>query len=111
MRRSQAMARRATLEISFGGSLNLNVHFHTIVIDGVFVREPDGALGFVELPEPTRDELQRLISSVARRAIAWLRRKQHLFVNRAEALNASEPTALDACVAVAMQRMKGCACA
>ena len=28
----------------FGGSLNLNVHFHTIVLDGVFVREPDGHL-------------------------------------------------------------------
>ena len=30
----------------FGGALNLNVHFHTLVVDGVFVREPDSSLGF-----------------------------------------------------------------
>ncbi len=87
----------------FGGSLNLNVHFHTIVIDGVFVREPDGELGFVALPEPTRDELHRLVANVARRALAWLRRHGHLTT---EPSSTTEPTALDACVAFAMQRIK-----
>ena len=25
----------------FGGSLNLNMHMHVVVLDGVFVRDPD----------------------------------------------------------------------
>jgi len=28
----------------FGGSLNLHVHFHTLVLDGVFVRAADDTL-------------------------------------------------------------------
>jgi hypothetical protein len=27
----------------FGGSLNLHVHFHTLVLDGVFVSDADGS--------------------------------------------------------------------
>ena len=88
----------------FGGSLNLNVHFHTIVIDGVFVRGPAGALGFVALPEPTREQLQALVASVARRATGWLRRQGHLSDEDPDA--GAELTALDACVALAMQRTK-----
>jgi hypothetical protein len=34
----------------FGGALNLNVHIHALVLDGVFARDADGALGF----HPTR---------------------------------------------------------
>lgn len=34
----------------FGGSLNLNVHFHALVLDGVFERLPDDAMRF----HPTR---------------------------------------------------------
>jgi hypothetical protein len=26
----------------FGGAVNAHLHFHTLVLDGVFVREPDG---------------------------------------------------------------------
>ncbi len=88
----------------FGGSLNLNVHFHTIVMDGVFLREPDGSLGFVPLPMPTRAELQQLVTAVSRRAIAWLRRHGHLSEDPVD-LDV-EPSALDACVALAMQRPK-----
>src|SRR5712691_11231947 len=30
----------------FGGGLNLNVHFHTLALDGVFARSPAGRLTF-----------------------------------------------------------------
>ena len=30
----------------FGGSLNLNVHFHALMLDGVFARRADGAMPF-----------------------------------------------------------------
>src|SRR5262249_21934494 len=40
----------------FGSGLNLNVHFHTLVFDGVFSRTPAGGLTFHPAfpPEPTR---------------------------------------------------------
>lgn len=50
----------------FGSSLNLNVHLHVIVVDGVFSRN-DGALLFTPAPPPTRDELHRVITEVKRK--------------------------------------------
>ena len=38
----------------FGGALNLNVHLHTLAVDGVFVREPNGSLRFVAACRRTR---------------------------------------------------------
>jgi hypothetical protein len=53
----------------FGGALNLNVHFHCILPDGVFVRD-DGGVRFVELPPPSDDE----VMEVLRRVVARLER-------------------------------------
>src|SRR5437660_187635 len=53
----------------FGGALNLNVHFHCVVPDGVFVRE-GGALHFVAVRPPTDEEVQTVLLRVAR----WLDR-------------------------------------
>src|SRR5438128_5692777 len=40
----------------FGGAVNVHLHFHTLVLDGVFVREPDGTLRFHRPPPPpTKD--------------------------------------------------------
>ncbi|MGE3842781.1 MAG: transposase [Vicinamibacterales bacterium] len=36
----------------FGGALNLNVHLHALVLDGVFARAGDGQLGFHRAPPP-----------------------------------------------------------
>ena len=38
----------------------LNVHFHTMALDGVYVREPSGALAFHALGAPTFDEVQQV---------------------------------------------------
>ena len=37
----------------FGGGLNLNIHFHTLVLDGVFTEGGGGTLPFRPLPPPT----------------------------------------------------------
>ncbi|HEY5720282.1 MAG TPA: transposase [Gammaproteobacteria bacterium] len=51
----------------FGGALNLNVHFHTLVLDGVYrVREADGALRFHPLPPPSCEELEAVLTRVVR---------------------------------------------
>jgi hypothetical protein len=51
----------------FGGSLNLHVHFHTLVLDGVFVSDADGALRFHPAPTPTDDDVRRVVRRVRRR--------------------------------------------
>jgi hypothetical protein len=55
----------------FGGALNLNVHFHTITPDGLFVAPagdgPDATLRFVPLPPPTDAQVAHLTRRVARR--------------------------------------------
>ena len=41
-------------------SLRLNVHFHTMALDGVYVREPSGALAFHALDAPTFEQGQQV---------------------------------------------------
>ena len=36
-----------------GSGLNVNLHFHTLVLDGVFTEEPGGALAFHPAPAPS----------------------------------------------------------
>ncbi len=49
--------------------LRLNVHAHTLALDGVYVRAEDGALGFRALPAPTAAE----VAELARRTAAGAR--------------------------------------
>ena len=48
----------------FGGAINLNVHFHTLVLDGVF--DPEDGLRFRPLPPPDDDEVDRIARTTAR---------------------------------------------
>src|SRR5690606_38879353 len=56
-----------TLIQRFGSALNLNVHFHRLVLDGVYRREGEGRLRFVPVPAPTSAELNRLVQRIAER--------------------------------------------
>jgi hypothetical protein len=56
----------------FGGALNLNVHFHCIVPDGVFLRD-GGSLRFATLRPPTNEEVQAVLLRIARRLDQLLR--------------------------------------
>jgi len=51
----------------WGSALNLNVHFHTLVLDGVFAPDAPGDLRFVPAPPPTPREVARLVATIARR--------------------------------------------
>lgn len=59
----------------FGSGLELNVHLHTLALDGAFWRAPDGTLRFQALPAPTDAEVARLVASVARRVGKLLARR------------------------------------
>ncbi len=59
----------------FGGALNLNIHFHTLSLDGVFVQEPDGSLGFVHTPAPKDEEVKALLETVSAHIVRLLVRR------------------------------------
>jgi hypothetical protein len=58
----------------FGDGLTLNVHFHTLVLDGVY--DPDGEYGirFIPLPPPDDAEVARVAVRIARRLAKLLER-------------------------------------
>ncbi len=90
----------------FGSSLNLNVHFHAVVVDGVWTRSAGGGVQFHAAGAPTTDDLAAIVEQVNDRALAWLRRNGHID-GRAEEEGSQEPaeqTALGACAAIAMAR-------
>jgi hypothetical protein len=58
----------------FGAALNLNVHIHALVLDGVYVEE-GGSLRFHEAMPPTDDEVDRLLGTIDRRLHRLLARR------------------------------------
>lgn len=55
----------------FGSALNLNLHF-TLVPDGVFFEDADGAMQFHALAPPTRGELEKLLRRLVPRLLRRL---------------------------------------
>lgn len=60
----------------FGSALNLNVHFHALVLDGVYVRDAFGSPAFFGLPPPTLPDLNLLAARIAQAILALLRRRR-----------------------------------
>jgi hypothetical protein len=58
----------------FGGALNLNVHFHCVIPDGVFV-DAEGAIHFVALPAPSADDVALVLGRIFRRIRKILHRR------------------------------------
>jgi hypothetical protein len=56
----------------FGSSLNLNVHFHVIAMDGVYAEQPDGSMLFHPLPAPCDEDIARLARAVCRKVTRYL---------------------------------------
>ena len=48
----------------FGGALNLNVHLHALVLDGVFARAADGRLRFHRAPAPTAADVADVLAAI-----------------------------------------------
>jgi hypothetical protein len=90
----------------FGSSLNLNVHLHVVVLDGVFVRDETESAVFYSAPPPSRRELDHVLERVHRRVSTWLVRHGHVDTLPLEARSNETPstTPLDACADLAMQR-------
>ena len=61
-----------TMVQRFGSLLNLNVHFHSIVPDGVFVRE-QGEIRFEPLGAPSDEEVKAILQKIVVRVCKLLR--------------------------------------
>jgi hypothetical protein len=60
----------------FGSAIGLNVHFHTLALDGVYARQADGTLLFHPLPAPADEDVARIARSVCRKVHRLLARQQ-----------------------------------
>jgi hypothetical protein len=58
----------------FGSAANLNIHLHSLLLDGVYTRE-DNEIRLLRLPPPDDQEVARLVATIARRT-------QHLLESR-----------------------------
>ena len=62
-----------TVTQRFDSRLGLNVHFHSIVLDGVYVRtDPDSRPVFHPLAPPTDGDIEHLVARIARKVRALL---------------------------------------
>lgn len=64
-----------TLIQCFGSALNLNIHFHMLFLDGVYVDNPHGAARFRWVKAPTNTELTQLANTLAHRIGRFLERQ------------------------------------
>jgi hypothetical protein len=74
LRKRAARAGGITLVQRFGSALNLNIHFHLLVADGVWQQTPLGP-AFRRVPPPTRAQLERLLAMPTRRIARHLVRR------------------------------------
>ena len=59
----------------FGGALNLNVHIHALVLDGVFAKDESGALVFHPAPSLTALDVAEVLATVEPRIARLLNRR------------------------------------
>ena len=97
-----------TLVQRFGGSANLNIHFHTLMTEGVF-REEDKAVAFHELRPPTNDEVCTVLQRIQSRVVRHLKRKGYAVERKPESNEseyteeAMEPSLIDLCQGASVQ--------
>ena len=74
VRRADGEGASVTAVQRFGSALNLNIHGHSLLADGVFVRDRHGAVVFRRATPGTKD-VEGLVAGIARAAERWLRRQ------------------------------------
>ncbi len=65
----------AAVGVDAGGGLNLNIHFHTLVLDGVFAETETGGLRFHPASPPSDEAVARLLATIRTRVRRLLSRR------------------------------------
>ena len=71
----KAQTGAVTLIQRFGSALNLNIHFHMLFLDGVYVDNPHGSARFRWVKAPSSEELTLLAHTIAHRVGRYLERQ------------------------------------
>jgi hypothetical protein len=87
-------------------ALNLNIHFHMLFLDGVYVDRLDGSARFRWVSSPTTQELTQLSQTIARRVENWPEDRHSLSghqcpfraLNRLSSLIRKRPLWCDSCL-------------
>ena len=61
----------------FGAALNLNVHVHALVLDGVFARDGSGRVAFHEATAPSDDDVAAVVDTIRQRVLRLFERRGH----------------------------------
>jgi hypothetical protein len=97
-KKSTAHTGAVTLIQRFGSALNLNIHFHMLFLDGVYVDDAGSSARFRWVKAPTSAELTQLTHTIAHRLARYLE-PQSLLVRDAEnsylALEGSDEDPMD----------------
>ena len=59
----------------FGGAINLNIHFHSLVFDGVYYEDSDGQIRFRRLLRPTDAEVASVTAGIVKKVQRLLERR------------------------------------
>ena len=86
----------------FGSSINLHVHYHSLFLDGLFVRSRGGPPVFVGAPAPTASDLARVLADARAEIGKWL--TKHASDVDLGLSGEAEPDALAGCAKLATQR-------
>jgi ribosomal protein S27E len=73
--RANAQGGAVTLVQRFGSALNMNIHFHMLLLDGVYAADRQGRPRFVSVPSPTPVELTALLERIVARVGHHLERR------------------------------------
>ena len=73
----QAETGAITLIQRFGSALNLNIHFHMLFLDGVYLKNINKPK-FIQIKAPTTKELNTLLTRISQKIIKYLERTGYL---------------------------------
>ena len=88
----------------FGDALDLNPHFHSLVLDGAYVVRHGRFEGFVAIEPPRDEDLARLAAQVAKRIERMLRRRGKLELDTVGAVE-DDGSVLLPCMEGSVQRV------
>lgn len=74
-KRKEAHTGAVTLIQRFGSALNLNIHFHMLFLDGVYVQDGAGSFAFHCNKAPTVEQLTELLHTISQRVASFLERR------------------------------------
>jgi hypothetical protein len=87
----------------FGGSLNLNPHFHLLVLDGVYSTTHDGVATFTPTRAPAQSEVRELAERVHGRVVRMLWRRGLLGNDFDDDDNTPCPEPIEACAQLSLR--------